>query len=69
LAIEVEEDSQYYLDGNRFTLGVIDYLREFGSVEKIENLWKGADCTVIEPPKYMERMKQNVSKYFTQIPI
>lgn len=46
LVVEIENQKDYYMDGNRFQIGIIDYLREFGTVEKAERFWKGSDCTV-----------------------
>lgn len=35
LVVEIENNKDYYLDGNRFQLGIVDYLREFGAGERI----------------------------------
>lgn len=32
LVVEIEEDKDYYMDGNRFHIGIVDYLREFGAM-------------------------------------
>lgn len=29
------------MDGNRFHIGIVDYLREFGAMERVERTWKG----------------------------
>jgi len=41
LVVEIEHKNDYYLDGNRFQIGIVDYMRDFGNLEKVENLWKG----------------------------
>lgn len=46
LVVEIENKRDYYLDGNRFQLGIVDYMRDFGNLEKVENLWKGETGTV-----------------------
>jgi hypothetical protein len=46
LVMEIEDENDYYMDGNRFTLGIIDYLREFGTMEKMERRLKGHEATV-----------------------
>ena len=30
LVIEIENSEDYYLDGNRFQLGIVDYMRDYG---------------------------------------
>ena len=67
--IEIENKKDYYLDGNRFQLGIVDYMRDFGNLEKVENLIKGETGTVQEPIFYKERMFRNLRKYFSQIPL
>ena len=67
--MEIENQKDYYMDGNRFHLGIVDYLREFGAGERVERIWKGTDATVQEPIHYRNRMYRNLKKYFTQIPI
>lgn len=31
--VEIENNDDFYLDGNRFQIGVVDYMREFGAGE------------------------------------
>ena len=69
LVVEIENNDDYYLDGNRFQLGVVDYMREYGKGEWVENMWKGPDATVVEPEQYKARMLKNINRYFAQIPI
>jgi len=33
LVVEIENNDDFYLDGNRFQIGVVDYMREFGAGE------------------------------------
>lgn len=67
--VEIEEDKDYYMDGNRFHIGIVDYLREFGAMEMVERKWKGQEATVQEPADYKSRLYKNLKKYFTQIPL
>lgn len=57
------------MDGNRFYFAIVDYLREFGTMEKVQRTWKGQCATVQKPADYKIRMEENLRKYFTQIPI
>lgn len=41
LVVEIENEANYYMDGNRFHIGIVDYLREFGAMERVERTWKG----------------------------
>ena len=69
LVVEIESSDDYFLDGNRFQIGVVDYMREFGAGEWVENMIKGPEATVVEPSQYKTRMLKNLKKYFTQIPL
>ena len=69
LVVEVENERDYYMDGNRFHIGIVDYLREFGALEMVERTWKGQEATVQEPVDYKNRLYRNLKKYFTQIPL
>ena len=69
LVVEIDNPKDYYMDGNRFHLGIVDYLREFGTGERVERIWKGPDATVQEPINYRSRMYRNLKHYFTQIPL
>jgi hypothetical protein len=31
LVVEIENSEDYYLDGSRFQIGIVDYMREFGA--------------------------------------
>lgn len=55
-------------DGSEIRIGLIDYLREFGVGEKIENVIKGPNATVIEPALYRDRLLGTVSRYFSALP-
>jgi hypothetical protein len=46
LVVEVENEKDYYMDGNRFHIGIVDYLREFGAMERVERIYKGQEATV-----------------------
>lgn len=35
LVVEIQKKRDYYLDGNRFQLGIVDYMRDFGNLEKV----------------------------------
>jgi hypothetical protein len=35
LVVEIEQKNDYYLDGNRFQIGIVDYMRDFGNLEKV----------------------------------
>jgi hypothetical protein len=35
LAVEITDNNDYYMDGNRYSFGIVDYLREFGAMEKV----------------------------------
>lgn len=50
-------------------MGIVDYLREFGAMERVERTWKGQEATVQEPADYKNRLFRNLKKYFTQIPL
>lgn len=41
LVVEIENSEDYYLDGSRFQIGIVDYMREFGAGEWVENMIKG----------------------------
>lgn len=69
LVVEVENEKDYYMDGNRFHIGIVDYLREFGAMERVERTWKGQEATVQQPTDYKNRLYRNLKKYFTQIPL
>lgn len=69
LVVEIENSEDYYLDGSRFQIGIVDYMREFGAGEWVENMIKGPQATVVEPNTYKTRMLRNLKKYFTQIPL
>jgi hypothetical protein len=30
--VEIENKKDYYLDGNRFQIGIVDYMRDFGNL-------------------------------------
>lgn len=67
--VEIESSEEFYLDGNRFQIGIVDYMREYGTGEWVETMWKGPDATVVEPAVYKSRMLKNINRYFSQIPI
>lgn len=69
LVVEIQNADDFYLDGNRFQIGIVDYMREFGAGEWVENMLKGPEATVVEPIVYKDRMAKNLRKYFTQIPL
>jgi len=35
LVVEIENKNDYFLDGNRFQIGIVDYMRDFGNLEKV----------------------------------
>jgi 1-phosphatidylinositol-3-phosphate 5-kinase len=53
-------------------LGIIDFMRPYHLIEKIENKYKemmsGKDPTVIEPTKYAERFVAALKRYFIKVP-
>lgn len=69
LAVEITDNNDYYMDGNRYSFGIVDYLREFGAMEKVQRTFKGQEATVQKPDDYRKRILKSLSKYFTQIPI
>ena len=63
---------EFYHDGkNNLRLGVIDFMRPYHILEKIENMYKkakmGNDPTVIPPENYSERFIQAMKKYFIKV--
>jgi hypothetical protein len=67
--MEIDDKNNYYMDGNRYYLGIVDYLREFGTMEKVERTWKGQEATIQKPVDYRTRLFNSLNKYFTQIPL
>ena len=53
-------------------MGIIDFMRPYHLIEKIENKYKemmsGKDPTVIEPTKYAERFVGALKRYFIKVP-
>jgi 1-phosphatidylinositol-3-phosphate 5-kinase len=53
-------------------MGIIDFMRPYHLIEKIETLYKeiksGKDPTVIPPPQYSERFINALNKYFIKVP-
>lgn len=67
--INITDPSKFEIkDGSEIRIGLIDYLREFGVGEKIENVWKGPNATVVEPGSYRDRLLGTVSRYFSALP-
>ncbi len=66
LAIEFWEEGR-----NNLRLGVIDFMRPYHILEKIENMYKkakmGNDPTVIPPENYSERFISAMRKYFIKV--
>jgi 1-phosphatidylinositol-3-phosphate 5-kinase len=58
--------------GNTLRMGIIDFMRPYHLIEKIETLYKeiksGKDPTVIPPPQYSERFINALNKYFIKVP-
>lgn len=60
-----------YLDGCAIKIGIVDYLREYGGLEKIETVIKGLkgnETTVIGAVPYKDRMMASVTRYFCSLP-
>ena len=71
LVIDILDPLAETLDGFPIKLGVIDYLREYGGLEKIETVIKGLkgnETTVIGAIPYKDRMMSSVSRYFCTLP-
>ena len=61
--------------GGRVTCGIIDYVRRFDIVKRLENQVKAVTAlatnvepTVVEPGRYAERLLEAVDRYFAGAP-
>jgi len=52
-------------------MGIIDFMRPYHLIEKIETIYKeiksGKDPTVIPPQQYAERFTNAMHKYFSKV--
>ena len=55
----------------KLRVGIIDYMRPYHMIEKIENIYKefksGKDPTVIPPISYAERFLASMKRYFIKV--
>ena len=71
LAINREDPSAETLDGMPIKVGIVDFLREYGGLEMIEEVFKSissTETTVTQTGMYAERMRASVTKYFCEVP-
>lgn len=69
--VNIDDVTAETLDGCSIKIGMIDYLRSYGGLEKIETVIKGLkgnETTVIGAQPYKDRMFASVSKYFCSLP-
>lgn len=62
-------------DSNEIVVGIIDYLRQYDTIKKLERIGKSvtmltgqAEPTIIQPRDYRRRFTVAMEKYFTSVP-
>ena len=60
-------------DSREIVVGIIDYLRQYDTIKKIERLGKSVtllagEPTIIQPTDYRRRFNASMERYFLAVP-